>query len=71
MVRMDFAEPDIQVNERTHDWQHQYSIYVKRGTGQVDDDGERDRRVGETAATGETRVGIWRCGRCGQIWRHP
>lgn len=70
MVQMDFGEPDTRVNERIHDWQHQYSIYVKHSTGQMDDDGERDR-VGSMAATGETKVGIWRCGRCGQIWRHP
>lgn len=67
---MNFKEPDTGVNERSHDWQHQYNIYVMHNTGQIADDGERGRR-GVNAATGETRVGIWRCDRCGQIWRHP
>lgn len=67
---MDFEEPDIGVNERTHDWRHLYSIYVKHGTGQLNDSAARDHR-GEVATSGETKVGVWRCGRCGQIWRHP
>ena len=62
-VKMNYTEPNTRVNERQHDWQLQYSIYVKHGTGQVDDDGELDHS--------ETKIAVWRCGHCGQIWRHP
>lgn len=62
-MMMDYAEPDIRANERSHDWQHQYSIYVKHSTGQIHYD--------QDAADMETKIRVLRCIRCGQVWRHP
>ncbi|MGZ3639069.1 MAG: hypothetical protein ACXWQR_13055 [Ktedonobacterales bacterium] len=62
-MKIDYAEPNTMENERQHDWLQQYSIYVKHGTGQLDDEGKLNH--------GETKVAVWRCTRCGQIWRHP
>lgn len=61
-MRMDFAEPDTRVNERKHDWEHRYSIFVKHGTGQLDDDEE-------ALDQGERKIRILCCTNCGQVWR--
>lgn len=65
-MRIDYAEPRTRVNERTHNWQHLYSIFVKHGTGQIEDD-EDDGELDQ----GETKLRILRCANCGQVWRHP